>query len=86
MDVDFTRALAEKRKALFLQRQDFFNPRYHQVEKNPRQNSRWLEDQTSLLGQLSVGNNLLRNIPARQFLRASSICGIAPIVFSDYPF
>lgn len=35
MDVDFTRALAEKRKALFLQRQDFFNPRRHEVEKIP---------------------------------------------------
>jgi len=69
MDVDFTRALAEKRKALFLQRQDFFSPRQAQSRKNPRQNSCRVDNQTSLLGQFSLSHNLLWHISARGIIR-----------------
>jgi hypothetical protein len=65
MDVDFTRALAEKRKALFPQRQDFFNPRPTRSRKNSRQISRRVDNQTSLLGQFSLSHNLLWHISAR---------------------
>lgn len=68
MDVDFTQRWRE-RKAFFLQRQDFFNPRQARSRKNSRQNSCRVDNQTPLLGQFSLSHDLLWNISAWWIIR-----------------